>query len=66
MSRSESYRCHGERPLSMNRAYTDIGGFAPQNAIEEVKERADYITRKSGGNGAVREICDLIIWAKTT
>lgn len=41
-------------------------GFAPQNAIEEVKERADYITRKSGGNGAVREICDLIIWAKTT
>jgi 3-deoxy-D-manno-octulosonate 8-phosphate phosphatase (KDO 8-P phosphatase) len=41
-------------------------GFAPKNAIEEVKRRADYITQKSGGNGAVREICDLIIWAKTT
>jgi len=41
-------------------------GFAPMNAIEEVKRRADYITQKSGGNGAVREICDLIIWAKAT
>ncbi|HET6513354.1 MAG TPA: HAD hydrolase family protein [Candidatus Kapabacteria bacterium] len=41
-------------------------GFAPMNAIEDVKRRADYITQKSGGNGAVREICDLIIWAKTT
>lgn len=41
-------------------------GFAPQNAIEDVRRRADYITQKSGGNGAVREICDLIIWAKTS
>jgi 3-deoxy-D-manno-octulosonate 8-phosphate phosphatase (KDO 8-P phosphatase) len=41
-------------------------GFAPMNAIEDVKRRADYVTQKSGGNGAVREICDLIIWAKTT
>lgn len=40
-------------------------GFAPNNAIEEVKRRADYITQRGGGNGAVREVCDLIIWAKT-
>ena len=29
--------------------------------IEEIKDVADFITKKQGGNGAVREICDLII-----
>jgi 3-deoxy-D-manno-octulosonate 8-phosphate phosphatase (KDO 8-P phosphatase) len=38
-------------------------GFAISvpNAIEEVKAVAHYITSKSGGRGAVREICDLIL-----
>lgn len=40
-------------------------GFAPSNAIDEVKARANYTTRRSGGQGAVREVCDLIIWART-
>ncbi len=31
------------------------------NACEEIKDVADFITKKQGGNGAVREICDLII-----
>ena len=31
------------------------------NACEEIKNAADFITVKQGGNGAVREICDLII-----
>ncbi len=29
-------------------------------AIEEVKNMVDYTTVRSGGNGAVREVCDLI------
>lgn len=41
-------------------------GFAPSNAVEPVRRRADYVTTRPGGAGAVREVCDLIIWAKTT
>jgi len=38
-------------------------GFAVSvpNAVEEVKIAAHYITSKSGGRGAVREICELIL-----
>lgn len=38
-------------------------GFAVAvpNAVDEVKEAAHHTTRKSGGRGAVREICDLIL-----
>ena len=35
--------------------------FTTPNAIDEVKKNATYITKKLGGDGAVREICDLII-----
>ena len=38
--------------------------FTTPNAIDIVKERADYITKRFGGDGAVREICDLIIRSK--
>jgi len=38
-------------------------GFAVcvPNAVEDVKSYAHYITSKTGGRGAVREICDLIL-----
>lgn len=38
-------------------------GFAVSvpNAVEEAKRYAHYITTKTGGRGAVREICDLIL-----
>ncbi|MDP2913399.1 MAG: HAD hydrolase family protein [Candidatus Omnitrophota bacterium] len=38
-------------------------GFAVAvpNALQEVKEAAHYVTSKTGGRGAVREICDLIL-----
>lgn len=36
---------------------------AVANAVPALQERCDYVTRKSGGFGAVREICDLIIAA---
>ena len=33
----------------------------PQDAIEEVKNLADFIATKNGGRGAVREFCDYIL-----
>ena len=36
---------------------------APANAVTEVKNMAHYTTEQSGGYGAVREICDLILEA---
>ena len=31
------------------------------NAVEDVKTYAHYITSKTGGRGAVREVCDMIL-----
>jgi len=36
---------------------------AVANAVPALQERCDYVTKKSGGFGAVREICDLIVAA---
>lgn len=43
----------------------------PSSAVDEVKATVHVITRKRGGRGAVREICDLILksqgkWKKVT
>ena len=38
--------------------------FTTPNAIKIVKDSADFVTKRTGGNGAVREICDLIIDSK--
>ena len=40
--------------------------FTTPNAVDIVKEKAHYTTKRVGGNGAVREICDLIISSKGT
>ena len=37
---------------------------APPNACEAVLHSAHFITRKGGGEGAVREICDFILSAQ--
>jgi 3-deoxy-D-manno-octulosonate 8-phosphate phosphatase (KDO 8-P phosphatase) len=37
---------------------------APANGVREVQEVAHYTTEHSGGHGAVRELCDLILEAK--
>ena len=37
---------------------------APANAVKEVKEMVHYTTEQSGGHGAVREACDLILEAQ--
>ena len=38
--------------------------IAVANAVAEVREFCDYTTLASGGSGAVREICDLIVSAQ--
>lgn len=35
--------------------------FAVANAVPEVQARCDHVTRNSGGFGAVREVCDLVV-----
>ncbi|MGD9950037.1 MAG: KdsC family phosphatase [Desulfobulbus sp.] len=37
---------------------------APANAVAEIRQRVHYTTERSGGLGAVREICDLILEAQ--
>jgi 3-deoxy-D-manno-octulosonate 8-phosphate phosphatase (KDO 8-P phosphatase) len=37
---------------------------AVSDAVEEVKERVDYVTEMPGGGGAVREVVDLILKVK--
>lgn len=39
-------------------------GLAPANAHDLVAVHADYQTRRSGGGGAVREACELILRAQ--
>ena len=38
--------------------------FTTPNVVDVVKDSAHYITERLGGNGAVREICDLIICSR--
>ena len=37
---------------------------AVANAVDAVKEAAHYVTRASGGRGAVREYCELVLRAR--
>jgi 3-deoxy-D-manno-octulosonate 8-phosphate phosphatase (KDO 8-P phosphatase) len=38
--------------------------FAPANAVAEIKGLADFVTERNGGEGAVREACDVILKAQ--
>jgi 3-deoxy-D-manno-octulosonate 8-phosphate phosphatase (KDO 8-P phosphatase) len=37
---------------------------AVANAVDAVKSSAHYVTRASGGRGAVREFCELVLRAQ--
>ncbi|MBI4309648.1 MAG: HAD-IIIA family hydrolase [Candidatus Omnitrophica bacterium] len=41
-------------------------GFAaaPANAVFEIKQAADYVSRRRGGEGAVREVVELVLKAQ--
>ncbi len=38
--------------------------FCVQDASQDVKKHSDVVTNQNGGNGAVREICEMILKAK--
>ena len=38
--------------------------IAVADAVEEVREKADFVTKKKGGDGAVREACEWILKSK--
>lgn len=37
----------------------------PANAVDEVKEISQFISEKSGGKGAVRELCEFVLKSKS-
>ncbi|NLZ18055.1 MAG: HAD hydrolase family protein [Desulfobulbaceae bacterium] len=37
---------------------------APANAVPEVRRRVHFVTQRKGGEGAVRELCDLLLEAQ--
>ncbi len=37
---------------------------ATSDAVDEVRERADYVASRPGGRGAAREVCELILKAQ--
>ena len=39
-------------------------GVVPGDALDYVRERADYVTQKGGGHGCLREVADLILRIK--
>jgi len=41
-------------------------GIAVANAVTIVQEHADFITQQTGGRGAIREICELIMLSQGT
>lgn len=40
--------------------------IAVANAVDEVKQQSDLTTRAAGGRGAVREVCELLLTARTS
>ncbi len=38
--------------------------FAPANGVKEIREAVHHVTVRSGGQGAVREVCDLLLEGK--
>ena len=38
--------------------------FAPANGVKAAREAAHYVTAQTGGQGAVREVCDLLLEGK--
>jgi 3-deoxy-D-manno-octulosonate 8-phosphate phosphatase (KDO 8-P phosphatase) len=40
--------------------------IAVANAVDEVKGQCDFTTRAAGGYGAVREVCELLLRARTS
>jgi 3-deoxy-D-manno-octulosonate 8-phosphate phosphatase (KDO 8-P phosphatase) len=53
--------CVGDDLLDIPLVKRAAFGVAVANAVEELKEAADYVTVKAGGDGAVREVIECIL-----
>lgn len=44
----------------------EVAGFAccPADAVDAIRERADYVATRAGGAGAVREVCESLLAAR--
>jgi len=72
MGKSEEEVCFVGDDLVDIPLFRRVGlAVAVPNAVPEVKEAAHYVTEHAGGNGAVREVVDLLLkangkWEKVT
>jgi len=64
----EANNINPEKVLYMGDDLNDLPAFrkagisvAPKNAVKIIRNEADFVTKKEGGNGAVRELCDLLL-----
>lgn len=58
--RTEEMACIGDDIFDIPLIQAVAFGATVPEAVEEVIEVAKYVTKRPGGNGAVREVCDLI------
>ena len=68
LSLLEKYKCADEQVCYMGDDILDLPllkrvglAIAPASAVKDVRLAADYITRRAGGEGAVREAIDMIL-----
>ena len=53
--------CIGDDLLDLG-MFAECGlNIAVADAVREIRERADLITKRRGGAGAVREVCEIIL-----
>lgn len=71
ISFSKKYKLELNQICFMGDDVNDLGALAlaglsvaPANAHESVKQKVKFVTMKSGGNGALRELLDLILSKK--
>lgn len=62
--KNENIACMGDDlpdlPIMQQVAFS----VAVANAVQEVRKLADYVTKTKGGEGAVREVCDIFLNSK--
>ena len=58
---NENIACIGDDLPDLPIIQTAGFGIAVANAVLKVRQAADYVTKAKGGEGAVREICDIIL-----
>ena len=58
--KNENIACIGDDLPDLQMIQKAGLGIAVANAVPEIQKAADYITKAKGGDGAVREACEII------